>query len=653
LSKQHLVFDCEIIGDKKPVFLVCVKNLNDPGVIEEFWLHKRGHMRSLNYMLKNSDYTWVSFNGINFDAPLIAAAIQGADGLWLKDVAGQIIEKQMKHWQTYRDFGIGFIDYDHIDLIETAPGVMINLKTYAGRMSYPSMVDMPFEHTKDLTPAECKQLAAYCINDIGVTEELFKRLSTEITLREQLGEQHGIDLRSKSDAQCAEAILKQEVGIKSGDKFIPGHVRYTAPSFIKTRNPLINQLIEDLEAWHFTINKGNGSPELPAWLSDSVYKIGSGLYQVGIGGLHSTHDLSVYYTATETRQLSDFDVASYYPNIMLKCGLAPKLGGSKGQRFMDVYKEIYDERMTAKHAGNKRVSNTLKIVLNGTFGKLGSVYASFYSPELLLAVTITGQLNLLCLIDELEKIKDVYIRSANTDGIMVDFPRAARDKVLKVFEKNSKLTGFEYEETPYRKYAATNVNNYIAITTDNKAKRKGLYASMDPKENPLYLMKNPTMEVCSTAAVLYLMDGTDPAVTIRAEQRIPAEFMAVRNIKGGGIQHKKYIEIDDWELTDEGWVYPGISTKPVKRKSRPKPRLVGVNGKPFGRVARWYMTTAQLPAITTMENEITGVRNGGQVAKTEGGRLCLLLPTERPRDLNYNWYIAETWSMLKDMGVPT
>jgi len=65
------------------------------------------------------------------------------------------------------------------------------------------------------------------------------------------------------------------------------------------------------------------------------------------------------------------------------------------------------------------------------------------------------------------------------------------------------------------------------------------------------------------------------------------------------------------------------------------------------------MTTEALPAITTMENEITGVRNGGQVAKTEGSRLSLQLPDELPRDLDYNWYIAETFSMLKDMGVPT
>ena len=347
-AKQHIVFDVEIIGSDKPVFLVCTKCI-ETQFTASFWLHKRHHMAQLSEMLANPIYTWVSFNGINFDAPLIAAAIQGADELWLKGLATQIIAERLLSWQTYKQFGIDFVEYDHIDLYETAPGVQISLKTYAGRLGYPSMVDMPFHHDQDLTPTQYKVLEQYCLNDLGVTEALFNELREQITLREQMGEEYDLDLRSKSDAQIAEAILKKQVGIGKASHHIPPSIRYTAPDFIQTKSELINNLIDQLEEHTFRINRGNGSPELPEWLSESIYKIGEGLYQVGIGGLHSTHDKSVYYEADENTLLSDFDVASYYPNIIMKCGLIPKLGAGKGERFLDEYQHIYEERMKAKH----------------------------------------------------------------------------------------------------------------------------------------------------------------------------------------------------------------------------------------------------------------------------------------------------------------
>jgi hypothetical protein len=289
-------------------------------------------------------------------------------------------------------------------------------------------------------------------------------------------------------------------------------------------------------------------------------------------------------------------------------------------------------------------ANSKKVTLNGTFGKLGSIFSAFYSPDLMLAVTITGQLNLLTLIAELEMIKGVRVISANTDGIMVEYEDKHYKRILKVFEKNSKRTGFEYEETPYRAVAMKDVNNYIAVTTDNKVKSKGLYASVNPDENPLYLMKNPTMEVCSLACRLYLLDGTLPEVTVHAEGRTIEEFVAIRNVKGGGVQHLRYETVDDWvQIEDRVW-WSERAGKKEKRKSRPKPVEVGVGGTPFGRVARWYMTTESLPPITY-------VGSGNMVPKTEGARVCLTLSDELPSDLDKDWYVQETYRMLADMGV--
>lgn len=684
--KQHIVFDTEILGLRRPVFLVCAKII-ETGERFTFWHDKRGHTAKLEKMLANKNYTWISFNGTNFDAPLVAAAIMGHDEEDLKEIATQIIRDELRSWRTYKQFNIDFLDYDHIDLIETAPGVMTSLKTYAGRMAFPNMVDMPYHHDEEIdTPAKRKVVQDYCHNDCDVTEALFKRLATEIELREVMGAEYGQDFRSKSDAQIAEAILKKQVGINNQDKQVPMYVEYTAPTFIKTRSKALKDLITAFENECFSINRGNGSPVEAEWMKEPI-KVGQGLYKVGLGGLHSQHDKKLHLEASDKMMLSDFDVASYYPNIMMKAGLIPRLGGNKGHLFLDEYKTIYDRRMEAKRSGNKKVANTLKIVLNGTFGKLGSIYCSFYSPDLLIAVTITGQLNLLCLIDELEKLTDVTVQSANTDGVLVAYPPAQRQAVLDVFARNAKRTGFEYEETPYHTMAMKDVNNYIAITAESdaaiisktgvfitrseggKAKTKGLYADSG-------LMKNPTMQVCSDAVVEYLRTGCDVSEFVHTCYK-PEDFMAIRNVKGGGVQHKKVEMVDDWvcvndlnsaktEWVRQDWIDTGrygskdrtvaygsngvvmnITTPgcaSIKRKSRPAPVEVFSGGTSFGRVARWYMTTQEMPPISY-------VGSGNKVPKTEGARVCLSLPDKLPADLNLDWYVNEAYQILEDIGV--
>lgn len=655
----HVVFDIELIGSETPVFLVCTK-IVETGELDSFWWHVDADMDRLHLMFKREELTWVSFNGIHFDAPLISAALEGHDPHLLKEMAHEIINNNGKSWQMPSQFDYTPIEFDHIDLMEVAPGVRTSLKAYAGRMGYPTMVDLPFHHDKDLSDDELLVLERYCQNDLGVTEALFKRLRTEIDLRTELSKEHGIDLRSKSDAQAAEVVLKKAAGIKGGAGAIPNHVTYIAPPFIETDSEVIRDLIEQLEHTHFKISKLNGQVESPEFL-DEVFELGMGTYKFGVGGLHSTHDRNLCAEATEEVLISDFDVASYYPNIMLKAGLTPKVEG--GARFIEEYCRLYDQRMHAKRSGNKKVANALKIFLNGTFGKLGSMYSALYAPELMLAVTLTGQLNLACLIHNIESRRSITVLSANTDGITVRYPAKLRTMILDKIAANARRTGFEYEETAYRKIAMKDVNNYLAITADRtpviilpdgtlvegkaaggEAKRKGLYAKVS-------LMKNPTNPVCSNMAVEYLTSGIHPREAIKGHTDI-TDFVAIRAVKGGGIQHDHMVEVDDWVcVNDVGtaqneWVREAWEEghTPVRRKSRPRPVEVGVGGEPFGRIARWYMCNS-----STMPISYAG--SGNKVPKTDGAKVCMTLPDGLPDDLDYDWYVTETLAMLKDMGV--
>ncbi len=598
MSKPVLVFDTEIIGKEKPVFLVCAKNI-ETGQTYSFWHDKKKDREAFTDMILSDQYTWISFNGIKFDAPLIAMWLWGHDVHSIKAMCTRIIETRMMPWDVYKLAGIKELDFDHIDLIEVAPGVMTSLKVYAGRMGYPTMVDLPFHHDQDLSAKERKVLEQYCLNDLGVTEALYKQLLSEIALRVELSEEHGMDLRSKSDAQVAEGILKKIVGVNKRTQPIPFTVSYKTPSIVKTRSKPLLGLVEQLDSHAFDIDNKTGSPVLPIWLEKTPFEIKDGRYGVGIGGLHSQHDKKICHVEDNEYEISDFDAASYYPKIILTCDLVPVMSAGKGSMFIAEYRDIYDRRLAAKRAGDKKTANSLKISLNGTYGKLGSLYSPFYSPDLMLAVCLTGQLNLLCLIDGVEKIKGASVISANTDGITVRYLRSDRDAVLKVFADNSKRTGFEYEEVKYRKIAFKDVNNYIAITVDGKVKAKGLYAETG-------LQKNPTMLVCSKAAIQFMLDGTAPETFITTHKDFK-DFVSVRSVKGGGEQ----------------------------------------KGVPFGRVARWYMSTD--PEFKTWPLQYSS--NGNQVPKTEGARVCMTLPDKFPDDLDYDWYVNEAKEILTAIGI--
>jgi hypothetical protein len=453
-------------------------------------------------------------------------------------------------------------------------------------MHSPRIADLPFHFDKDLTPKEQRLLEEYCFNDVAETVRLFHTLREAIELRQTMSEEYDIDLRSKSDAQIAEAILKKAIGLGKASGIIPIEARYTAPEWIKTKNEQILDLIQNMENTHFSLDH-KGAPIEPEWMQ-YPFELGNGFYKVGLGGLHSQQNKQKHFKATEEYEISDYDVTSYYPNLLMKIGDA---------RFVEEYRKIYERRIAAKKGGDKRTADSLKIVTNATYGKLGSRFSPLYNPEMMLGVTLSGQLNMLCTIDELEQA-GASILSANTDGIVVCALKYHREEIEKVFSRNSRITGFEWERTSYREIAMKDVNNYIAVKPDGSVKAKGLYGEPGVMEK-----KNPTMRVCSEAAAAYIAKGTKPETFVRRCKDI-RKFVAVRNVTDGGEQ----------------------------------------SGVPFGRIARWYMTTDELPPLRY-------VKNGNKVPKTDGARLCLELPDALPADLDKDWYIKETYQILHDVGV--
>lgn len=313
----------------------------------------------------------ITFNGASFDLPLLNAALNGDDCSKIKQYCDQIIGEGVAYWHLNLSSPANI---DHIDLIEVAPG-KASLKMYGGRMHCPTMQDLPIEPSASISPLQRSLLRTYCENDLDLTLMLFKRLTDQISLRERMSEEYGEDLRSKSDAQIAEAVIKSKVREMSGKTISKPRVaagtkyKYKVPSFVMFRTPQLKSVLEQIAGMEFVLDK-NGRPQCPS-LENYAVKIGGSVYRMGVGGLHSSESKAVHYADDDTC-LIDRDVASYYPSIILNCGLYPKHIGDK---FLDVYGDIVSRRLVAKHSGDTVTADSLKITINGSFGKFGSQYS--------------------------------------------------------------------------------------------------------------------------------------------------------------------------------------------------------------------------------------------------------------------------------------
>ena len=399
----------------------------------------------------------ITFNGTAYDLPMLAAALYGANTRDLKVLSDEIIHTDIKPWKFYKSHCIPQEPVDHIDLIEVAPGIA-SLKLYGGRLHAHKMQDLPIEPDQNITPEQREELKTYCRNDLELTQVLYNKLKGQIDLRRSMSAQYGQDLRSKSDAQIAETVIISELtrknnGLKPARAMNrKGTFNYRAPDFLPP-----SEARNIAEQFPFEV-RSNGVTYMPKELEKLKVTIGATTYQLGMGGLHSTEKCQTEET-TKQHALYDWDVASYYPSIILNCRLFPQ---QLGEMFLDVYREIVVERLQAKKENNKIKADALKIVVNGSFGKLGSQYSALYAPDLMVQVTVTGQLALLMLIEKLEQ-NGLRVVSGNTDGIVIKCPAGKEEHMKLIIRWWEGKTGFQMECTEYVGLYSLDVNNYIAI----------------------------------------------------------------------------------------------------------------------------------------------------------------------------------------------
>lgn len=552
-----------------------------------------------------SNYSIVTFNGEKYDMPVMLKSLQGIPCKQIFKMSEEMIKEGYPTWMSIRNFGIETIpNITHIDLMEPAPGVMVSLKLYGARLHSKKIQDLPYDYDKVLTKSEFEEIKKYNVNDLDTTIDLYNEIAKSIDLRFNMSDMYKINLMSKGDAQIAEAVILYELG-KKGVKTKKislsksYRIKYEAPECVSFKSEQLNRILVDIQEEQFELD-GKGSPKLPEWLQKETITIGSTVYNIGLGGLHS-QEKKLVVVSDKNHVMRNADVGSYYPSMIIEYNYSPK---HLGEHFLEVYKGFYWERnhpvTGAKVRGDKVVSDSIKLTLNGVFGKLGNKYSKLYAPDLMLQVTITGQLMLLMLIEELES-KGFQVVSSNTDGIEYYCERSRQDEAEAIIYDWELETGMNMEHGVYGALYARDVNNYVAIY-DNYTKSKGAYTDSNIKKNVEY-------PIVFDAIKEYLLHGTSFEETIEKCNDI-RQFIVCKKVSGGGVWREEYL----------------------------------------GKVVRWYYSTDGDPITSAKPNKAGSYV---KVGKSDDSKPIMDLPdnNEIPKDLNKDYYVDLAIKHLKDLGV--
>lgn len=346
-------------------------------------------------------FTIVTFNGQNYDVPMLCLALTGADCATLKAANDDIICNGLKWWQFYKKYDCYPPEWvDHIDVSEVAPGVRVSLKQYMCRMNSKLVQDTPVDFNAPLPLEHAPDEIYYCRNDRRGTRELREIVDERMKVRYRMSERYGVDLRSKSDAQMAEAMVKAEWSRRmrdSVDRFqvapatngqtdlhlfphlaVPNYdmdyhgnplpivphfehgttFKVRVPSHIEFVTPMMQEFLSVVRDCDFVISNKEEAIELgydPAGIRTGVLipeelkgrdiTIGRTTYRVGIGGLHSQESSESHRSVPGQVTLQTQDVAAYYPSLILNAGMYPP---QLGPLFLSIYRSVYEGRFAGK-----------------------------------------------------------------------------------------------------------------------------------------------------------------------------------------------------------------------------------------------------------------------------------------------------------------
>ena len=482
------VFDCEVFAYD---WLFVFKNIKTG---EYTIIHND------NYAVKQfvtNDKLFVGFNNKHYDNYILKAVLCGADNALLKEINDFIINGNMgfEHW-FLKENQAYFNTFDIMDDMQQG----LSLKAIEGHLGLNiEESSVPFDIDRPLTQKELEETIKYCKHDVDVTERLVKIRKPYLETKLALGRLAGIDDAKAlymTNAKLTAAFLRAEPKEWNDER------NYKYPDNLK-KDFIPKEVIEFFDRMHdlSISDKELFNSKLEFYIKDTPCVI-------GFGGIHGAYE---NYIEEEqgNRIIRNFDVASLYPSLMIRCGYV-----SRNIPSAEIFEKVYHARLKAKKEGDKKTSNTLKLVLNTTYGAMLNPYNPLYDPLMGRSVCISGQLFLTELVIAYVKTcENIKIINLNTDGVIFSINKEEMPKIYAINEEWQNRTGFILEETKIKKIVQKDINNYIAVTSDGDIKTKGVYVTFGISQAGAFNINN-NYTIIKKAIIEYFVNGTPVEETI-------------------------------------------------------------------------------------------------------------------------------------------
>lgn len=653
-DKKVYVYDIEVFQN---IFHCSVKN-TETGEIYKFEIsERRNQLRELVKFFKQVDsyikwgdfYTtdleikseviFCGYNNLHYDNPIVNYIIEYEDKLMSYNVATicssifnlsrtitTSTEDNIEAWKHWK-YQIWFDTFDLLTMLYSNK-LRVGLKEIQVTMQYPNVQEFVCDWSKPLPLEDFDNMIDYNINDIESTAELLNRCKKDIDLRIAIEDEYGVRVLSKDGVNIGMKILTQKYlektgltwwdieGLRSPVDYIP--LKDVILPFIKYDSPVLQRVLDDMKSQIV-------SPGRKGYENNFIF---NGLrYTVGVGGIHSKNDPEIIIPK-EDEMLIDIDVASLYPSMLIEYKFYPK---HLGPEFLEVYSQIKDERIEAKHNGDKVKNETLKLALNGLSGNLQNQHNFCYSPFAVMQIRINGQLLLLMLAEKLTQI-GCRIVQANTDGLFVLLKKSIYEQANKICREWEQLTRLTLEEERFEAMYQYAINDYIAVKEGYKEtknpdliKTKGMFITK------VLLGKGLSAKIIPEAIIKYFVDGIPVEDTIKGCTDIRKFLMSE---KTGKQWHVEYMNQEQqrtnrfYASTNGGYLWKWKYT-----------------GHAEGEVVEYYEPYVGRQSYIAKEKSY-------QNMLTASGVTLLNKFDDKPieeRKINYRYYIYEAYKIIRDL----
>lgn len=531
-------------------------------------------------------------------------------------------DDSIEAWKKWK-YATYFESFDLLTMLYSNK-LRVGLKEMQVTMQYKNVQEFVCDWRADLPEKEIDSMIEYNINDVNSTEELLNRCKKDVDLRIAIEDEYKVRVLSKDGVNIGMKILTQKYLEKTGQTWqdikdlrspmsvIP--LKDVILPFIKYDSPILQKVLSDMKQQIV-------SPGRKGYENKFVFE---GLrYSVGVGGIHSVNDPEIIIPR-EDEMLIDIDVASLYPSMLIEYEFYPK---HLGKEFLEVYRQIKDERIEAKHKGDKVKNETLKLALNGLSGNLQNEHNFCYSPFAAMQIRINGQLLLLMLAEKLTQI-GCRIVQANTDGLFVLLKKSVYEQVNNICRDWEQLTRLTLEEDRFKAMYQYAINDYFAITEDNKVKEKGMFITT------VKLGKGLTPKIIPKAVINFFKDGVPVEDTIKGCKDIRDFLMSE---KTGKQWHVEYMNKEQqrtnrfYASTDGGylWKWKGGDIEEDN-----------------------YVWDNNIQSYKEQGKRIVNTPKQYQNMLTASGVTLLNYLDDKPieeRKINYRYYIMEAYKIIREL----